>query len=479
MLLFAVGVVVVILLALGGAALWLFGAQSETPETGQKPVESGIVFVQAIDTYGDRRVTSPVGIGADGESFFVTLRDQAAIVEYDLDGDYLRSWGERGMGEGQLLTPLGVAVDRLAGRIYVTDRSRLRLICYDLAGDLLWEVPVLDPLTPATTTDGVAVSTFGPIALFNVDGEVQGEFGKRGELSGQFDFARGLVVLDETSAIVADTNNARVQRIEFSGEETATVDWVYGRPPLNQDDDTTLFGVPVSVTLDDAGRAYVLDGFRAEVTVLDPATGEEEYRFRFTTGAEPGMVYLPSGIVFLGNDTFAITDTGNNRIEIFRLLLPEENTLVARSPQLLWLAALPLLLFVPLLGQKRWFVTSEALTRAADEGNLRLLAAVLKRIHVLPEVYEQYKDTFESGVHVGAYLRPAKSRPADQSDDAEDLLAKAAHRTLLDRLLLRRHTVLCADDQQCARIAERGLHVRAHEHLVSEYALDGDDAPQS
>lgn len=479
-LMIAIVIVLVLLAALGTVALLLFGGDrgdDASASDAEPAAKTGIVWVRSIETYGDYRLTTPVGIGAGSDGgFFVTLRDQATVVEYDRDGDYIRHWGERGLEQGQLMIPLGVAVDRAGARVYVTDRSRLRLLCYDLEGTIRWEVPVLNPLTPAVTPTGVAVTTFGPLVQLDAEGGVVGEYGVRGELPGQFDYARGIAVLDEDTAIIADTNNARAQRVQFSGEMTATVDWVYGRPPLNQDDNTTVFGVPASVTLDEDGYAYVLDGFRAQVTVLDPDNGEPVHRFDFATGVVDGQLYLPSGIAYLGDYTFAITDTANNRVQIFRLLRPGKNTALARTPWLGWLGALPALLLLLLFGRKRWFATAETLDRAAVEGRLRLLAAVLKRIHVLPEVYERYKDAEEEGVKIGGYLRAVEppSRDSDTPEGAEEALARAAGPTRLGRVLLRRHLVLCADQPQCDRISEMKRRARPFDELVARYVLDGE-----
>lgn len=184
-LIIAIVLVLLVLAGLGVASLLLFGGEGPSQGgdwEGTKPSETGIVFVKSIETYGEFRLTTPVGIGAGSDGgFYVTLRDQATVVQFDREGDYVRHWGERGLEQGQMMVPLGVAVDRAGDRVYVTDRSRLRLLCYDLEGTYRWEVPVLNPLTPSVTDEGVAVTTFGPLVLFNAEGGVLGEYGSRGE----------------------------------------------------------------------------------------------------------------------------------------------------------------------------------------------------------------------------------------------------------------------------------------------------------
>ncbi len=512
-LLLITGVVLMILLALGAVGLWLFGGSGGPDEDAEPAAQTGIVFVRVVDTFAGKRMLTPVGIGAGSDGgFFVTLRDLAHVAEYDRGGDFVRSWGTRGLAAGQMMVPIGVAVDRAGGRVYVTDRSRLRLMCYDLEGNLRWEQALLNPLTPALTEDGVAVTTFGPVVRFDPEGSVLGEYGTRGESPGQFDYPRGIAVGPDGEAYIADSNNARVQRIQFSGELTATVDWIDGRPPLNQQDDSVKYLLPAGVTLDSQGRVYLLDGFRMRVFVLDPATGEQVHMFEFPSGSVPGQLYLPSGIAYLGGDTFAITDTGNDRVQIFRLLLPGENTPLRRNPWLWLLSLLLLLPLLPLLFKKRHFVTEETLERASAESRLRLLAAVLKKLHVLPDVYERYKDRVEDGVDVGQYFVKAevpKEQPVDKKSrrtkradaeeglvevpakaaeivaeaareaDPEELLARAAEPTRVQRLMFARHIVVCVDGTQCDRFTDRERKVRDYEEIVEEYELDSEGGAEA
>jgi len=510
-LLIVTGVVLIILLALGAVGLWLFGGQGGPDEDAKPSSQTGIVLVRVVDTFAGKRMLTPTGIGAGSDGgFFVTLRDLAHVAEYDSDGDFLRSWGDRGLQVGQMMVPIGVAVDRPGGRVYVTDRSRLRLLCYDLEGNLRWEKPVLNPLTPAITEDGVAVTTFGPVVRFDSEGNVLGEYGTRGHEVGQFDYPRGIAVGEDGEAYIADSNNARVQRIQFAGEVTATVDWVDGRPPLTQDDDSVKYLLPASATLDDEGLLYILDGFRMRVFVIDPETGDQVHLFEFTSGSTPGQLYLPSGITFLSGDTFAITDTANDRVQIFRLLLPAKNNPLARNPWLWLLLLLLLLPLLPLLFKKRHFVTEETLERATADGRLRLLAAVLKKMYVLPEVYAAYKDKIEDGVDVGQYFELAQVReeqdePAEKKgrgkrgakaadevvpveaqtpaeifaepvvaapDDPEALLARASEPTRIQKLMFARHIIVCAESGQCDRFVDRGRKVRDYDEIVEEFELD-------
>ncbi|GAB4276274.1 MAG: hypothetical protein Kow0056_06510 [Coriobacteriia bacterium] len=499
-LIILLALVALLMLALGAFYLYLVGGQRTTEERVASD-DTGIVHIRSIYTYGDGQpIRRPVGVAADEDGgFFVTLRDDAKVVEFDRDGDYVRSWGEHGAQPGQLMSPLGVAVDRLAGHVYVMDRARLRLICYDTEGEFLWEVPLLAPLSGAAGQDGeLFITTFGPLVKTSSEGEVLSQVGTRGKELGQFDFPRQVAVDDEGHLYVADTNNTRIQKVEMSGELTATVLWHVGEPPRFQDDPDTRFIVPSGIALDEDGRVVVLDGFKHTIDIFDAETGEEVHTFPERRGSSDGLFNLPTGIAHLGDDYFAVTDTFNDRVQIIRILTPEKNTVLARNPWMRWFGLLLLLPLLMLFGRRRVFVTREALARALEEDSARLLIAVYRKLHVLPEVEEAFKDFEEEGVRLGDYLVSVGERAFAEKAGAQDAsasvadgwvptpgspvsgggveeearLARAAEPTRLERLLLRRHRVLCSDAAQCERMADAGVKTIAYERLKESYSLE-------
>lgn len=476
-LLFMIGLVAALLAALAGFALFLFGAPGaqKAPVQEQEP-PTGIVHLKSILVDGEgTNLYRPTGLSASSDGrFVVTLRDTQKVMLFGNDGSWIRTWGERGMAPGNMLAPLGVALDGTDGRVYVTDRSRLRLIAFSDEGKYLWEVPLLNPLTPVITSDGIIVTTFGPIAKLTKQGELVEEVGSRGPDLGQFDYARGIATVGSDGLIVADSNNTRVQRVKFSGSTTATVDWFVGTPPKKQDDPDTVFGMPSSVALDDRGRAYVLDGFRHQIVVLDPEDGKEIASFDGLDGETDGRFNMPTSIAYLGGNRFAITDTYNDRVQIVRIVLPDEDSIIARNPSVLWGLVL-LLLPAPLIwGKKQWFATESALDKATAESRLRLVASVARRVQVTPEVAERYASASEAGIELGEYFRAVgRSGPSDtQKERLLDALPVGAARLLLPRVRL-----VVADEAEAERYDGRGRAVITLEQLASEFRLEGDGGP--
>ncbi len=482
-----------LLLGLAGFYLYLSGGAQQAAEA-KAPVVDGLIHVRSIYKAGDTNIAKPVGIGADENgNFWVTLRDDQKVVAFNRRGDSLRVWGARGLQPGEMMSPVGVDGDPASNHVYVTDRSRLRLMCYDLQGKYLWERPILNPLSPTVFDEGVLVTTFGPMALISTQGEFQRQVGTRGPDKGQFDYPRASAPLNDGTFVVADTNNTRVQRVALKGDVTATASWVLGQPPRFQDDTATVFGLPTGVTVDERGRAFVLDGFRHNIHVVDVKTGKETYRFEDLQGDQDGRFYLPTGIASLGNSYFAITDTYNDRVQIVRLLPPGDNNIFARNPWIWWLIpALLLLLLASLLGRRRVYATGELLDAAREDGDLRMLAAVYTKIRVLPEVFARYATVEEEGVAIAEYLVEVEVPEPDEPVGGEEpveltdeqRLLRAATPDKWGRLLLPRIRIMVVDEAQAEPFkAEKRKTITLEEFLVT-YAVEGesskpapDDAP--
>lgn len=70
---------------------------------------------------------------ADGES------SNTRIVKYRKDGTFLKMWGTKGTGPGQLLTPHSIVMD-VGGRLYVANRGNKRVEIYDQEGAFLGQI---------------------------------------------------------------------------------------------------------------------------------------------------------------------------------------------------------------------------------------------------------------------------------------------------------------------------------------------------
>jgi tripartite motif-containing protein 71 len=110
-----------------------------------------------------------------GEDVYVADKGNDRIVELGQNGDVLRTWGGRGVGEGRFHAPAGVAVDA-GGDVFALDSENNRVQVFDSAG------------------------------------HYQAKWGLRGSGLGDFSQPAAIAVDCSGSVYVADTNNNRVER---------------------------------------------------------------------------------------------------------------------------------------------------------------------------------------------------------------------------------------------------------------------------
>jgi len=115
----------------------VFGRKQEAADEATGPLKHPNPPLPAIDGYF-RQVTD-VAWDAAGNTFISDGYINSRVAKVDKDGNWLKSWGERGTGPGQFHTPHSIAVNA-AGHVYVADRSNRRIQVFD--GDGNFSAPV-------------------------------------------------------------------------------------------------------------------------------------------------------------------------------------------------------------------------------------------------------------------------------------------------------------------------------------------------
>jgi hypothetical protein len=169
------------------------------------------------------------------------------IAKFNKHGDWIKSWGSRGLGgehanenPGQFNTPHNIGIDR-QDNVYVADRANRRIQVFDVNGTFKKFIflnvhyenrhPVLGNM-PGKWPDETQpwticiTNTPGPQFLFSSDaepgriyklslpdGKILGVLGESGHEKGQFNWTHGLACPDENTLYVADMNNWRVQKL--------------------------------------------------------------------------------------------------------------------------------------------------------------------------------------------------------------------------------------------------------------------------
>jgi len=224
-----------------GRVMMVFGRRKESADEDTKPWEHVDPPLAAVD--GLFRQPTDVAWDSDGNIYISDGYINSRIAKYDKNGDWVKSWGEKGSGPGQFSTPHTIAVDR-DNNIYVGDRANRRIQVFDTEGKFLRLFTIDVPPAPGTRavngntptgqrlaavigapnsiciTPGlnqvmfVGESTFpGRFFKVSLDGKVLGVIGRSGRQLKQFSGAHQLACPSENEVYAAESSNWRVQKL--------------------------------------------------------------------------------------------------------------------------------------------------------------------------------------------------------------------------------------------------------------------------
>src|SRR5437870_8757196 len=126
-----------------GRVVWVFGRRKEAADEGAKPWEHVNPPLPPID--GLFRQPTDVAWDSEGNIYITDGYVNSRIAKFDKNGDWVKSWGEPGTGQGQFNTPHTITSDA-QGNIYVGDRGNGRVQVFDGDGKFLREIKISVPV---------------------------------------------------------------------------------------------------------------------------------------------------------------------------------------------------------------------------------------------------------------------------------------------------------------------------------------------
>ncbi|MHB8841819.1 MAG: 6-bladed beta-propeller [Candidatus Aquicultor sp.] len=476
--------VAILLLTMGALAYFYFYVLNNPNDKVQN---EGLTHLFSIYGWGDKPdelLKRPTGVAADDKgNIYVSLPSRGKVVEFDNNGNYIRSFGGKGLAPGSLRGPLGVAVDSQRGRLYVADRARFRLVIYNLQGKYINETTLMSPVTPAVGKDRIYLSTFGPIVSLSLDGRILDTWGARSRTIGGFDYPHGVGVDNRGNVYVSDTNNTRLVAMNKKGD----ILWTRGAPPQSVLDPKKGLNLPAGLAMDDKERIYVVDSFDFSIKVFN-TRGKDIATFGGSAGNLEGQFNMPDGIAYMGNKTFAIADKFNDRVQVVRLTIPGEESPFDNFP---WWLLLLIPLLMALLRRKKFIANEDFLELVVQDQKLRLLTQVAKRVHVSQQAFERFaeyeEDTlkFSDIAIVRQYSKEEIQELVEKNDITEGTAAflALAKKKLAERILLNRLT-LAFEDEKVREVLEgngkKPPKMINYQEFLDKYEVEEEEtAPQT
>jgi hypothetical protein len=226
-----------------GRVLMVFGRKQEASDEDTGPLKHPKPPLPAED--GRFRQVTDMAFDKAGNTFISDGYINSRVAKVDKDGNWIKSWGDRGTGPGQFNTPHSIATDA-DGNVYVADRGNHRIQVFDGDGKFLRQFTIDVPVPPdAKPAIGkipdeamMAGGTFHPgspwaicitppphqvlysadawpgrIYKLSLDGKVLGMLGQSGKQLKQFGWIHEMACPSENTLYVAELLNWRVQKL--------------------------------------------------------------------------------------------------------------------------------------------------------------------------------------------------------------------------------------------------------------------------
>ena len=129
-----------------GRVVMVFGRKQEASDEGTGPLKHPNPPLPAEPGRSRSQVTDVAFDSADN-AYISDGYINSRVAKVDKDGNWLKSWGERGNGPGQFNTPHSIAVDA-KNNVYVADRGNHRIQVFDSDGNFERQIVIDVPVPP-------------------------------------------------------------------------------------------------------------------------------------------------------------------------------------------------------------------------------------------------------------------------------------------------------------------------------------------
>ena len=162
---------------------------------------------------------------AQGNIFVADGQGNARVAKFDKDGKFVKSWGQKGSGQGQFDNVRSIAVNA-QGDVYVADGNNHRIQIFDNNGTFKSQIGNLGNPQAICMTSGANpmlyvsnsnppndIDKAGEIYKMKLDGTIVGKFGRAGKMAKEFGTVNAIDCRSENNLLVGEIGNLRVQKV--------------------------------------------------------------------------------------------------------------------------------------------------------------------------------------------------------------------------------------------------------------------------
>jgi len=268
-----------------------------------------------FNIYGAEKtpLNRPLSVIVSGNKIYVADTGNQRIQVFDNSGNPLFTFGKNGAGKGEFRFPYGMAADK-SGQLYVADMYNGNVQVFSKDGNFIkYFGSTADFIKPAGLfIDGetlyITDVALHKVMVFDLGGKKIRELGKKGKAPGEFDSPNAVTVANG-NVIISDSGNDRVQVFNKLGQFA----YYLGEGAKGG---KVSFVNPRGVGVDAKGTIYVVNNIVNQVAGFN-SKGEKLFVFG-TMGNQPDQFYLPNGLFVDDQGRIFITDTVNQRVDVYQ-----------------------------------------------------------------------------------------------------------------------------------------------------------------
>ncbi|MFJ7728283.1 6-bladed beta-propeller [Neobacillus sp. NPDC097160] len=279
------------------------------------PVGGKPEFRQSFYGSFEAPLNKPMDVAKIGELIYVTDTKNNQVQVFDQSGNNVLKFGKAGTEKGQFQFPYGIAGDKNEN-IYVADLYNGNISIFSPKGEFINFFPDQEKIIKAPGglriyDDKLYVTDIkeNKLFIFNLDGKKLMEIGGPGQEEGKFIAPNAVAVDRDNQIYVTDSGNNRVQIFNKDGKFIKII---------NGSEDgkgSPIFVNPRGIAVDSKGTVYIVSNMSHNIYAYDKDGNEVEVLGGM--GTDNGQLYLPNGLFIDERGALYVTDTVNQRIQVF------------------------------------------------------------------------------------------------------------------------------------------------------------------
>ncbi len=300
------------------------GVPPEQPADSNLPVRAPAALVKDSEISGvilGLALKQPMGVSSDSRgNVYVVDAGNDRVIKFDPNFKPIGDRGSFGNQQGQFNQPKFVTVDNVLA-VLVSDAGNRRIERLDAELNFVEQYVMNDDTDPLKygAPSGVATTKYGAVWIADYDKnrlvilDNVGTFDKfaadYGATGGQLDHPQKLISDDDDNFYVCDPGNARIAVYDS-----------YGAFTRNIKDPDVIY--PVAAAFDSKGYLWVLDQASERVFCFT-ASGRKITEKGLEVFGLSAPLATPADLTALSNDRLLITDSGDNRLIVCRIILSQ------------------------------------------------------------------------------------------------------------------------------------------------------------